>query len=237
MCTLSFCPIEGGFILTSNRDEQVGRDTISPSIHSLGDRDVIMPTDAVAGGTWIGASSTLTVCILNGGFISHNKTDFPEVTSRGKIVRRLFEVEDASLYANNLDCSQYEPFTLVIIDYSPTIIISELVWDGVKKHFRKLGGTRALLWSSSTLYNPEIKAIRQIIFYRSLSEGVINTQEEIFQFHYSQPLGSDQGFRIKRNNGIETVSISQVVVRSNKVEFTYFDLKNNNSEVQWVLIE
>ena len=57
MCTLTFIPIENdGFILTSNRDEAPGRNTIEPKRYQEGGTELLFPKDELAGGTWIGVS-------------------------------------------------------------------------------------------------------------------------------------------------------------------------------------
>ena len=51
MCTVSLIPIsENDFILTSNRDEAVGRKTLFPEFYQEQGVRVLYPKDAVAGG-------------------------------------------------------------------------------------------------------------------------------------------------------------------------------------------
>lgn len=73
MCTITFTPISNhGFILTSNRDEAPGRETLPPEIYNEDGVKLLYPKDAVAGGTWIGVSDRKRVAsLMNGGFVAH----------------------------------------------------------------------------------------------------------------------------------------------------------------------
>src|SRR5690606_27855602 len=75
MCTLTFIP-KGNFdfIITSNRDEASFRKTLPPKTYVVDGEKLVYPKDEVAGGTWIGVSSrNRLVCLLNGGFIAHER--------------------------------------------------------------------------------------------------------------------------------------------------------------------
>ena len=78
MCTITFIPkTNNDFILTSNRDEAPGRETFPPEIYEEDAVELLYPKDAVAGGTWIGASNKKRiVCLMNGGFVSHKRKAF-----------------------------------------------------------------------------------------------------------------------------------------------------------------
>ena len=86
MCTVSFLPLENGFILTSNRDERALRKkAIFPSYQESKAGTVIFPQDGEAGGTWFATADTRMICLLNGAFKSHEKQP-PYRHSRGKVV-------------------------------------------------------------------------------------------------------------------------------------------------------
>ena len=70
MCTVSFLPLDNGFILTSNRDERALRKPAEfPATYQSNSGTVTFPRDGKAGGTWIAASKTKMICLLNGGFL------------------------------------------------------------------------------------------------------------------------------------------------------------------------
>jgi len=52
MCTVTFIPQgNNNFILTSNRDEAIGRKTLPPDFYDIEDTKMLFPRDAVAGGS------------------------------------------------------------------------------------------------------------------------------------------------------------------------------------------
>ena len=77
MCTITLFPLSGikkGFVLTSNRDEVSGRQTLPPDFSENKGRKMLFPKDGVAGGTWIGVSDRQRlVCLMNGGFEKHQR--------------------------------------------------------------------------------------------------------------------------------------------------------------------
>ncbi len=118
MCTVSFLPNkDGGFVFTSNRDEAVSRKTSPPEIYNYNGVKVLCPKDDLAGGTWIGVSSkSRLVCLLNGGFVKHErKNNYRH--SRGKIVIDFLVVGDYKKVLNSYDLNDIEPFTLIILDW------------------------------------------------------------------------------------------------------------------------
>ncbi len=76
MCTVTFIGSkENEFILTSNRDEKILRETERPSIYRINSREVAFPKDKLAGGTWIAmGGSGVVCCLLNGAFELHEST-------------------------------------------------------------------------------------------------------------------------------------------------------------------
>jgi len=152
MCTVTYIPKENNtFILTSNRDEAVGRTTLVPSFYDIDGVKMLFPKDAVAGGTWIGISEkSRMICLLNGGFENHVKVQDYKM-SRGIVVKRLLKADDLSEAINNFDYQGIEPFTIVAIDWSNNLKATELVWDGYKAHITVLD-KEPKIWSSSTLY-------------------------------------------------------------------------------------
>ena len=76
MCTVSFIPLQNGFLLTSNRDEKIYRPTIAPQVYIENDLKLLYPKDEKAGGTWIVAKEDgTTIVLLNGAFVNHQKKE------------------------------------------------------------------------------------------------------------------------------------------------------------------
>lgn len=223
MCTVTFLPLENqGFILTSNRDEQKGRETIPPKKYLENNVVMLFPKDASAGGTWIGVSDkNRLVCVLNGGFEKHIRK-LPYDKSRGLISKELLQVADIKSAVYSLQLDKVEPFTMVIIDWNEkNYALYELVWDGIERHFKELD-KQPRIWSSSTLYTKENALERASWFNEWLAKNTIS-QEGILGFHHSQKGPEDQSILMKRLY-VETVSISSILKRKNTVEFNYEDL-------------
>ena len=161
MCTVTYLPSgKNGFILTSNRDESPLRKTIPPKEYIENGVKITYPKDELAGGTWIGVSeNNRLVCLLNGGFTKHKRSNFYRL-SRGVIVKQILTSNNATDFINDFDFTEIEPFTIVLIDWNTELELYELVWDGSTKHFVKLP-QQPRIWSSSTLYTEETKKLRE----------------------------------------------------------------------------
>lgn len=221
MCTVTFIPLgDNNFILTSNRDEDSSRKTISPKEYTEDGVVLTYPKDALAGGTWIGLSNKKRlVCLLNGGFKKHKREDSYKV-SRGVVVKDLLKVDDVIPFINEYNFNNIEPFTVVLVDWKRTLQAHELVWDGVKMHLKELG-TKPQIWSSSTLYNEDMKELREKWFLDWFKDKKVYKKEDILAFHNDTTNGTaDVSIKMKRAN-VETVSITTVQKKSKNVVMTY----------------
>ncbi len=222
MCTVTFLPlINNNFILTSNRDEQRLRETLPPEKYEENGVDLFFPKDKIAGGTWIGASSkNRLVCVLNGAFKKHKrKTNYKK--SRGVIAKDILKSTDFQLYVKNLDLQGIEPFTMVIVDWNSNLSLFELIWDENKTNFTKLEN-KPSIWSSSTLYEDEIKQLRKKWFQNWMANNEF-TSEKILTFHHSEIDDKEQSVLMKRSY-VETVSITSVKKENENIEMLYEDL-------------
>ncbi len=211
MCTLTYLPLKNGdFILTSNRDEQPSRATLAPETYEEDGVLLTYPKDVVAGGTWIGTSSQKRlVCLLNGGFKAHKRAAV-YVKSRGLIVKEFLKVSDMPTYIDQAQFTGMEPFTIVLLDWSISLELYELVWDGIAKHFKKLPN-KPCIWSSSMLYSSEVKQQREQWFATWLKTHPSYEREVILDFHQDTQKGArEHTLRMKRSY-VETVSITSVV--------------------------
>ncbi len=224
MCTVSLTSLKGDklFVLTSNRDEAPGRETLPPKMYEIEGLKMAFPKDVLSGGTWLGVSERKRViCLLNGEFKKHVRK-LPYGKSRGVVVKDLLAAEDFTGAADAYDLSEVEPFTIVAADWQKELFFAEFVWDGSAKHFKKLS-LKPHMWSSSPLYSAEMKQLREDWFSK-LQKQQESTPEALLNFHFSAGKGDmDQGVVMNRGF-VRTVSISQVVVSWQKVEFYYKDL-------------
>jgi hypothetical protein len=223
MCTVSFIyKGKTDFILTSNRDEAITRKTIIPKLYEENTIATIYPKDTIAGGTWIGASNQNRVlCLLNGAFVKHTRQT-PYRKSRGVLVKELLSVTDVEIEIKNYDFSNIEPFTLIIIDWNSELKLIELIWDGVYVQITYLP-LESKIWSSSTLYNHEMKVLRQQWFAEYLSQNG-SSKEDLFYFHEHYGIG-DSMLDMKIDRGLlKTVSITQFEKEHEAIQIAYKDL-------------
>ncbi len=224
MCTLTFIPKSTSeFVLTSNRDEAPNRATLFPELYAEGDTTLLFPKDALAGGTWIGTSSRKRlVCLLNGGFVAHERAASYRM-SRGIIVKELLSSEDARSKINGFDFSGIEPFTLVLVDWVTDLKIFELVWDGNTPHFSEKPLTPQI-WSSSLLYTSKMKEMREQWFSEFLFEHINPSKEQLLRFHKTAGTGNPETDLVMDRGFIQTKSITQVSLRDSII-MRYEDLQ------------
>lgn len=227
MCTVTYLPIaDNQFILTSNRDETPLRKTIPPKKYVEDGVTLTYPKDEIAGGTWIGVSSkNRVVCLLNGGFVNH-KRKLPYKMSRGIIVKNILIADNAIAFINEFDFTNIEPFTLILIDWDVKLVTYELVWDGVKKHFKPLA-QEPKIWSSSPLYTPEMKEEREMWFTNWLENNKKDSLKNILEFHKNNSLGTKEISPKMKRKFVETVSITSIK-KEEKVEISYIDFNTKN---------
>lgn len=130
MCTASWRFEPDGFELHFNRDESRRRGRARPpELFELEGRRVLAPTDADAGGTWLGVNECgLAVALLNAWDL---RVDPREPRSRGLLVRDLLAAGDAAEALARLareDLARYRGFTLLFL--APGGAASVRQWDG-----------------------------------------------------------------------------------------------------------
>ncbi|MBS3912988.1 MAG: NRDE family protein [Bacteroidetes bacterium] len=208
MCTVSYIPLESGFVLTSNRDENPFRDTLEPFEYQLNDKIVTFPKDKIAGGTWIAHDQKgRTACLLNGGFIKHKrKTAYKR--SRGFVVLDVYNYDTNLEFIMCVNLNGFEPFTFVLVEPGIRMQLISFVWDGKRKYARLLNSDQPYLWSSSTLYNQDVHDDRVKAFMKWIEVNSQITPHSILDYHkdnYNIKIGELIG-----NEGVETVSITQI---------------------------
>lgn len=224
MCTVTYLPLgNNDFILTSNRDEQPTRETIEPKEYIEDGVLLRYPKDVLAGGTWIGLSDKKRlVCLLNGGFETYQREASYKM-SRGVIVKAILKSDDFDKYISDFNFSGIEPFTIVIVDWNSDSAIYELVWGGKKKHFTRLD-QKPKIWSSSTLYTKEEKALRKMWFEKWIDNSNAFTQEDILKFHHNSDFGTRENSPKMKRLYVETVSITSIKKEANNVTLNYTSL-------------
>jgi uncharacterized protein with NRDE domain len=230
MCTVTYLPLGNDeFCLTSNRDETPTRQPMELYYDEA--NNLLFPKEPKHGGTWISVSAdNRLVCLLNGAFQKH-KHEPPYRKSRGLVVLDYFEYGTTTQFVTNYYFDGIEPFTMVIFDNAK---IYDFRWDGETKHLLELDPEKPHIWSSSTLYNDEIKNKRIAWFQQWLVAEQENNAAEILKFH--KTAGADDkenGLIMSRNNNLVcTVSITQVLKKDHKFSLKYFDRINNKLSEQ-----
>ena len=224
MCLVSLIPVEGGFLLSSNRDEFPARDAKEVVSEVVRGNKIVYPKDT-AGGSWIIVSvDHRAVCLLNGAQHNHKRV-LPYRISRGVMMKEFFTYADSVSFFETYDFWNIEPFTMVIVENKRHLY--EFRWDGNTKHIKELSPNDVHIWSSSTLYDEESQIRREVMLRSSLAE-VNQDYPSIKRAHLirneSDP---SQGLYVKLGGIVETISHTQVIVHRNSCELIYHNLLSN----------
>ena len=227
MCTVTYVPSGDGFYLTSNRDESIKRSNVEwPFVKSLENCTLIYPRDITGNGTWIAVDNRgNVVCLLNGAFQPHVRKEKYR-HSRGLVVLGIFSFESAEEFYEQYDLHDIEPFTLVLIFNGK---LYEFRWDGEKKHLLNPSSDMPHIWSSVTLYNPEIRQRRKTWFENRLINTDSISRESIFSFHQSGGLDDPANNIMMKRPYVETLSITSVFFSSDRMSVIYNDLISGKS--------
>lgn len=231
MCTLTIYPKpqNEGFVLTFNRDETLSRSSII--IHQDKERGLVYPRDAQHGGTWLAFQPLKQrfTCLLNGAFEIHERR-LPYKKSRGLVVLESFEYTEILIFCTKYDFYGIEPFTMILGEKD---VLIELRWDGQERHITILDEAIPHIWSSCTLYNKEIRQLREIWFSQFLKNinynNIYSIHEELWRFHQTPNSQTPENALLMQRPllGVQTVSISQLNYNSlnHTIDFTYHELE------------
>jgi hypothetical protein len=222
MCTVSFVPARGRAFITSSRDEKIDRSIAHPpAFYSMQSGTLLFPKDPEAGGSWFTVHENgNTVVLLNGGRKRHLSRP-PYLKSRGLV---LLEISD-SLHPveafKNADLRNIEPFTVIIFAQP---LLMECRWDGRIKYSEELSATEPHIWSSVTLYDAKVSAIRAAGFQRWCGENPEPGPVGIIRFHQGIG-GADKGdsLILLRERQISTVSITCAEITNTAASVLYHD--------------
>ena len=221
MCTVTYLPLgNNNFILTSSRDVPYARKMAEhPKKREEDGVEIFYPKDGKAGGTWIGTSSkNRLICLLNGGFYYHtSRSNYKK--SRGIIVKELLKADEILDALKSVDLKGVEQFTLTIVDWNDTLQLIEFVWDGTKKYLKKMK-QEPQIWSSSTLYDREVKKLRKN-WFEDWQKNNDFTQKNILKFHHTAGIGDKHIDVLMDRNTVGTVSITSVKKEKDEILMTY----------------
>ncbi|MFM9984762.1 MAG: NRDE family protein [Flavobacteriales bacterium] len=226
MCTVTWVKTFDNIVVTSNRDEHIGRPAAHfPHVVQQKNQQLLFPKDGLAGGTWFAISDLGRIAVLlNGAFEKHiRKPTYNR--SRGLILLDILMHEVPLEIFQTMDFSEVEPFTLI---YYEGKAVNELRWDAGQKYTKELDPEEHHIWSSSTLYEADIRQKRDALFHEFvLTENSMN-ENALLGFHQFNHGDFENGFVIDRNTGLKTVSITQTVISENEINMRYHDLLGNS---------
>lgn len=223
MCTVTFIPHGTKVFITSNRDESPTRRSKGLTSRHHGDLPPVhFPLDEDSQGTWIALSDAgRAVCLLNGGFVPF----IPSPTyrqSRGKVVIDAVEANETHAFINQYKLEGIAPFTLLIYDNGKFV---ELVWDGFKRHIRPLHTDKPQLWSSVTLYPPEVREWRKAIFEEWIKDHTHFDRESIMAFHCLRKGDAVNDFIMNRDEIVKTLSVTSIKLDVHSGSILHLDLE------------
>ena len=226
MCTVSFVYTNNSFLLTSNRDEKITRPSaIEPKIYQSQTKKIIYPKDAKAGGTWFVVDELgNAIILLNGGKTKHIIKEKYRL-SRGVIVLDLIISNAIVSTWETIDLTDIEPFTLLVLENKQPF---QLQWSGDDKSTIELEVNQTYIWSSSTLYTPEIQQQRAEWFTQYMNDNKEISAEKMRFFHKNTEIkDSKNGLIINRDNLYKTLSVTQTVISENSISVDHSDLIEN----------
>lgn len=233
MCTATYLPFgPSGFILTHSRDEKAIRPAAQPPrTVRIGGQAVTFPQDPQGQGTWIAQSAGLVACLLNGAFVAHQSQP-PYKHSRGLVVLDAFNYVSIDSFIKQYTFTGMEPFTLLLAEANRLV---ELRWNGRRLFVNEKDPQQPHIWSSVTLYTPEVIEKRRGWFLDHLREHPVPSVKTIRWFHQTAGDGDpENSLRMNRQNAsghdaMLTLSLTSVVQDDVNTEMVYEDFTQQTS--------
>ena len=148
--------------------------------------------------------------------------------SRGIIVKDLLKIDDIYKGLEAIDLDNVEQFTLTIVDWNDTLELIEFVWDGKKKHLKKLP-QMPHIWSSSTLYDTSVKELRKN-WFTDWQQQQNFSQKSILDFHHTAGIGDPNIDVVMDRKVGGTVSITSIKKENATILIRYEDVIDNTGE-------
>lgn len=225
MCTVTYVPVEGGFVFTSNRDEDPKRSAHKIIEDTRGEVTISFPQDDGAQGTWFAFSNKdQFACILNGAFEPHIRKENYSM-SRGLMALAFFDYENIDSFLDNFVFEGMESFTLILYQQGD---FRELKWDEIDLHCRVLSKDEIYVWSSCTLYTQDWWVDRTIAFKEFVARRQPN-QEEIMAYHKTTLPFVSEALQARLNSPkpltnlpLETTSVSSILKSDLGYDFHFY---------------
>ena len=221
MCSLSFQPTSGGFLLAMNRDEQRDRPLARPpSEHLVAGWRALYPSEP-DGGTWIGGNERgIVLALLNW----YARPARPEsgTPGRGTLIPALLEsisAQEISTRLTSLPLELIKPFRLVAFSGSKCSII-ESRWDGHRleavPHLWEPGH-----WFSSGFDEPRASSIRAATCERHATP--FSSKDDLLALHRSHHPEQGPFSLCMHRDDAQTVSCTLVEWTPSRLAMDYID--------------
>ena len=228
MCTVSFVKHKETFIITSNRDEHISRPlAFDPRQEIVNGRKIVYPKDPKAGGTWFAVNDDRVATVLLNGAFRRQKYTGNYRMSRGLVLLEIISSKVPKDQLRKIELNNIAPFTIVFWE-DPSLL--EFRWDGRRRYVKELDSQEYHIWSSTTLYTPEVIKYRSDLFEQFMSLPGEKNQQNLLEFHTSNNKDQENGFVINRENGLKTFSITQAVI-GEEATLMHKDLLNNREHL------
>jgi hypothetical protein len=228
MCTVTFVPAGGTVYITSNRDEKSTRlPAEPPRLHSILQGSLLFPKDGNKGGTWIAVSQKGDAgVLLNGAAVPHETIPFYRL-SRGLILPHILTAAEPVEAFSKFEAAGVAPFTLVLYVQKQ---LYECRWDGKSKSVHRLLTNQPHIWSSSTLYTPEMMEKRKQWFDQWRAQNRFPNSESVYRLHrFGGENDPGVDYVMNRKNEILTVSITALQLQGSKAVMTYHQLATSKT--------
>lgn len=211
--------------LIFNRDEQKSRAIATlPAIHNIDGTKSLMPLDPVGKGTWITTNEYgITIALLNKYELLPEKNK--DYSSRGLVVKSLSGCGDGAevepLLNDILSSGTYPAFSLLVWDLNAKSEY-QFYWD--EKELVKMNLELPFMTSSSW-NTQEVQNYRIQSFLDNIEEGKGSLNEFM---RATTPEYNEWSVFMQRDL-TQTVSVSEIVLDSEKTEYAYYDRNTNET--------
>lgn len=234
MCTVTYIPINGGAILTSNRDERKDRPLASfPTIEKLDDQKLFYPKDGLAGGTWMIVSNKGKVGVLLNGARTPHPPKPSYKHSRGLILPQLFRSNNPLTALKDYSFLGIEPFTMILWQDDK---LYQIFWDGeISLDIEEMNPNIPHIWSSCTLYTQAMHQEKRSWFAEFWQTIEPSTLDQVLDFHlFHHQKNSDYSIVLNRPDGMLTVSVTAIEVKPHSIKMFYKDMVTDAEQTLFI---
>lgn len=185
MCSVTFWPRRGGYLLAMNRDESRARVAgLPPARFTVGSRSVVHPREP-RGGTWISVNDHGVGLALVNWYAIAARAPAP-AASRGDVVMALrdcLDPDDATARLHGLPLARTNPFRVMGF-FPQRSWVGEWRWD-LGKLVCRHGAWEPGQWLSSGYDEPAAQRVRGETFERMRAEGDAGSLTWLRRLHAS----------------------------------------------------